>query len=235
MLATSASRSRPSSGSATPATTRRPAPCWISAGRSSTSICVRAGAERDRALDRVLELAHVAGPGIRHQPPHRLLRDGQRRGRARSVPLARTCRESAGRAAGCPPCARAAAAAAPGSRSGGRTDPRGTARPRPSCARSLLVAAITRTSTLIVCESPTRSNSRSCSTRSSFICSAVLIVPTSSRNSVPLCACSRRPCRLPTAPVNAPRTWPKSSASSSVSGIALQLSATNRCARRGLL
>ena len=52
---------------------------------------------------------------------------------------------------------------------------------------------------------------------------------------MPLCACSRRPCRLPTAPVNAPRTWPNSSASSSVSGIALQLSATNRCARRGLL
>ena len=82
---------------------------------------------------------------------------------------------------------------------------------------------------------PTRSNSRSCSTRSSFICSAALIVPTSSRNSVPLCACSSRPCRLPTAPVNAPRTWPNSSASSSVSGMALQFSATNRCMRRGLL
>jgi len=37
------------------------------------------------------------------------------------------------------------------------------------------------------------------------------------------------PCRFATAPVNAPRTWPNSSASSSVSGIALQLSATNRC------
>ena len=43
----------------------------------------------------------------------------------------------------------------------------------------------TRTSTLTVCESPTRSNSRDCSTRSSFACSAGLIVPTSSRNSVP--------------------------------------------------
>ena len=40
---------------------------------------------------------------------------------------------------------------------------------------------------------------------------------------MPLCACSSRPWRVPTAPVNAPRTWPKSSASSSVSGIALQL------------
>ena len=46
---------------------------------------------------------------------------------------------------------------------------------------------------------------------------------------MPLCACSNRPCRLPTAPVNAPRTWPNSSASSRVSGIALQLSATKRC------
>ena len=82
---------------------------------------------------------------------------------------------------------------------------------------------MTRTSTLVVCESPIRSNSRSCSTRSSFICSAALIVPTSSRKSVPLCACSNRPCLLPMAPVNAPRTWPNSSASSSVSGIALQL------------
>ena len=35
--------------------------------------------------------------------------------------------------------------------------------------------------------------------------------------------------------MNAPRTWPKSSASSSVSGIALQLSATKRCCRRGLV
>src|SRR5262249_54557048 len=83
-------------------------------------------------------------------------------------------------------------------------------------------------------EPPPRSNWRSWSTRSSLACSAWLIVPTSSSSSVPLCACSRRPWRVPTAPVNAPRTWPKSSASSSVSGIALQLMATNRLARRGL-
>ena len=97
------------------------------------------------------------------------------------------------------------------------------------------MAATTRTSTLMVRGSPMRSNSRSCSTRSIFICSDEGMVPTSSRNSVPLSACSMRPCREPTAPVKAPRTWPKSSASSSVSGIALQLMATNRCWRRGLL
>ena len=44
-------------------------------------------------------------------------------------------------------------------------------------ARSELVAATTRTSTLIGLLSPTRSNSRSCSTRSSFICSDMAIVP----------------------------------------------------------
>ena len=43
--------------------------------------------------------------------------------------------------------------------------------------------------------SPMRSNSRSCRTRSSFICNAIGIVPTSSRKSVPLSACSMRPCR----------------------------------------
>ena len=96
------------------------------------------------------------------------------------------------------------------------------------------MAAITRTSTRIVCESPMRSNARSCSTRSSFACSAGLIVPTSSSNSVPRWACSKRPWRCATAPVNAPRTWPKSSASSRVSGMALQLSAMKRCWRRGL-
>ena len=102
-------------------------------------------------------------------------------------------------------------------------------------ARSELVAAITRTSTRTGRPSPTRSNSRSCSTRSSLACRPALIVPTSSRKNVPLWACSSRPCRLPTAPVNAPRTWPNSSASSSDSGMAPQLSATNRSRRRGLL
>ena len=51
-------------------------------------------------------------------------------------------------------------------------------------------------------------------------------------------SCRRRrartfPCRRPAAPVNEPRSWPKSSLSSSVSGIAAQLMATNAPARRG--
>ena len=43
-----------------------------------------------------------------------------------------------------------------------------------------------------------------------------------------------RPTRAPTAPVNAPRVWPKSSASSSASGIAAQLSTTMGLLARGL-
>ena len=51
--------------------------------------------------------------------------------------------------------------------------------------RSLLVAAMTRTATFIVFESPMRSNSRSAA-HAAAVCSATLIVPTSSRNSVRL-------------------------------------------------
>ncbi len=51
---------------------------------------------------------------------------------------------------------------------------------------------------------PTRSNSDSCSTRSSFTCISTGISPISSRNSVPPWASSNRPGLAPTAPVNAP-------------------------------
>jgi hypothetical protein len=44
--------------------------------------------------------------------------------------------------------------------------------------------------------------------------------PISSRNSVPPSACSKRPRRDDCAPVNAPRSWPKSSDSSRSLGIA---------------
>ena len=52
---------------------------------------------------------------------------------------------------------------------------------------------------------------------------------------MPSCADSSRPAREATAPVKAPRTWPNSSDSSRVSGTALQLRATKRWPRRGLL
>jgi len=53
---------------------------------------------------------------------------------------------------------------------------------------------------------------------------------TSSRKSVPPCAASMRPVRPSTAPVKAPRVWPKSSASSRPSGIAAQFRAISLCA-----
>ena len=58
---------------------------------------------------------------------------------------------------------------------------------------------------------------------------------TSSMNSVPRCASSKRPTRAETAPVKAPLVWPNSSASASGSGMAAALKATKRCSARGLL
>ena len=96
---------------------------------------------------------------------------------------------------------------------------------RPS--RSMLVAATKRTSTVRLSFSPTRRTSPDSSARSSFACRPFDSVPISSRKSVPPSACSMRPARAPAAPVNAPLAWPKSSASSSDSVSAAQLTATN--------
>src|SRR3989475_1531716 len=107
-------------------------------------------------------------------------------------------------------------------------------RPSATCSLSdLLVAATTRTSTLIGCVPPTRKKVRSSSTRSSFTWVAGAISPTSSRKTVPPSASSKRPSRCSAAPVKAPFSWPNSSLSSSVSGIAAQFTATNGLLRRG--
>ncbi len=93
---------------------------------------------------------------------------------------------------------------------------------------------MTRTSTFCVRSDPSGSNSRSCSTRSSLAWSAGLIVPISSRKM--RAAVGERELALlavVAAPVKAPRTWPNSSDSSSVSGIAAQftlISGISRCA-----
>ena len=89
------------------------------------------------------------------------------------------------------------------------------------------MATITRASTRMVSELPSRWNSRSCSTRSSLACRPNGRSPISSRKMVPRWASSKRPMRWLTAPVNAPLTCPNSSASSRASGSALQLTATN--------
>ena len=104
-----------------------------------------------------------------------------------------------------------------------------------AASRSRLVAATRRKSTRTGRVPPTRSNSRSCSARSSLACRLSGSSPISSRNSVPPSASSSRPFFMPSAPVNAPFSWPKSSDSSSDSVSAAQLIATNGRVARALL
>ena len=85
------------------------------------------------------------------------------------------------------------------------------------------MAAITRMSVSIVALPPTRSNCFSCNNRSSLAWVPGAMSPTSSMNTVPPWACSNLPMRRRSAPVNAPRSWPNSSLSSSGSGMAAQL------------
>jgi hypothetical protein len=71
-----------------------------------------------------------------------------------------------------------------------------------------------------------RRTSPSWSARSSFTCSDIGNSPTSSRKSVPPFASSNSPGFSSTAPLKAPRTWPKSSLSMSSAGSAPQFTAT---------
>ena len=63
--------------------------------------------------------------------------------------------------------------------------------------------------------------------RSSLTCMVGVVSEISSRKRVPPSASEKRPRLSLTAPVKAPRSWPKSSDSSSVSGSAPQLIETN--------
>ena len=81
---------------------------------------------------------------------------------------------------------------------------------------------------------PTRVISPFSSTRSSLICVASGMSPTSSRNIVPPWAYSNLPMRSVEASVNAPFTWPNSSLSRMFSLKAAQFSATNGLFLRGL-
>ncbi len=73
---------------------------------------------------------------------------------------------------------------------------------------------------------PTRRVWRASRARSSLGCRSAGSSPTSSRNSVPPCACSKTPARSRSAPVNAPRTNPNSSDSTSVGATELQSNTT---------
>ena len=72
--------------------------------------------------------------------------------------------------------------------------------------KSLLVAAITRTSTLISLSAPTLVTTFSCNARKTFACADKLISPISSKNRVPLSAASNFPALSFMAEVKAPLT-----------------------------
>src|SRR5215470_11080319 len=93
---------------------------------------------------------------------------------------------------------------------------------------------MTRTLTLTAWLEPTRCTTRSWSARRSLACTAKGISLTSSRTRVPPAATSNQPVRRPAAPVKEPRSWPKSSDSTSVSASAQQFTATKGPLARGL-
>ena len=93
-------------------------------------------------------------------------------------------------------------------------------------ARSRLVAATRRTSTLNVLVPPSRSNSCSSSTRSSFDCRSERNLADLVQKQGPLVRQLEPADLLAIAPVNAPFSWPKSSLSSSPVGMAAQFSLT---------
>ena len=189
-------------------------------GEANGSNCtpvIRRAARRpiDRALDHVLELAHVAGPGMRQERVQRLDAEAGKAGPAeimrhgaaevlgeqRDV-LAPGAQRRHGQHVECQAIQEILAEAA-----GCRLE-----------GRSTLVAPIRRTSTWTVALPPTRSKAPYSTTRRSRSCTARLVLAISSRNRLPPSASSKRPRRCRTAPVNAPASWPNSSLSRSVSG-----------------
>ena len=177
------------------------------------------------ALHRVAQLAHVARPRVVAQ--HVLT--ARARASARGAPAARQKKARKRRASAqdvLGPLAQRRHATPRRPRAGSR-DPRGSGPPRRPRSRSRLVAATTRTSARRVRVSPTRSNSRSCRKRRSFAWSGGAISPISSRKSVPPSAASTRPGWSRTAPVKAPRAWPKSSLASSSPDSVGQFTTTN--------
>ena len=90
-----------------------------------------------------------------------------------------------------------------------------------------------RTSIRRVRDEPTRSSSPVSTTRRSLACWAGVTLAISSRKSVPRWASSKRPTRSSLASVKAPRTWPNSSLSKTVSDRAPVLTVTSASPTRG--
>ena len=196
----------------------------------SAALRRREVAQRHAALEVVAQLADVARPVVVAERREELLRPDARpaSGRRSGPGCARCARRAAADRAG----DRAAAAASPRRRRAGSRGRSGTCAP-PTCSRRLrFVAAMRRTLTGTWLFVPTRRTSRRSSTRSSLGCRSMLSSPISSRKTVPPAAASNTPRRDDTAPVKAPRSWPKSSLSSSCGGIAPQSTTRNGLSRR---
>ncbi len=95
------------------------------------------------------------------------------------------------------------------------------------------MAERTRTDTWIGRDAPTRFTSAFSSARRSFDWRSSGISPISSRKRVPWSASSKAPFRSRSAPEKAPFSWPKSSLSMSVSGMAAQFTGMNGPLARG--
>ena len=186
-------------------------------------------AHRDAARERVLELAHVAGPAMLPERAQRGAGEPRRRlGRGRAA------RASCSTSSGTSPSR---------SRSGGTAIVITSRRNReilaePAGGGELGERALARgdDADVDLARLACRRRGGSCrpaARAAASPASPALVSAISSRNSVPPSATSNRPRRSRSAPVNAPRTWPNSSLSSSGSGTALQLIATNAPSVRG--
>ena len=161
-----------------------------------------AGRHQHGALDGVVELAHVARPGMGEQRLQRLRLEA---GAGSCGSAARAPRGSAGRAAECPRAARAAAGRGSRPCSGGRAGPGGSGRRRPRRARSALVAEIRRTSDAARPRGADALELAGLQHAQELAPAGVGgTLPISSRKSVPPSASSKRPTRSARASVNAP-------------------------------
>ncbi len=190
------------------------------------------GMEDDGALEHVGELPDVARPRLacsRRSASAGERRAAPRRGGERAAPagadeqrqVARAARRATGSAIG-KISSRIEQVGAEGA--AGRPSPRGRGwSPRPPARRPRSVSP-----------PPTRSKSPPSSTRSTLACTAErqLADLVEEERAAARPARSARAWRR-SAPVKAPRSWPKSSLSTSVSGIAAQLTATNGAPARG--
>ncbi len=177
----------------------------------------------DRALDAVLELAHVPRPAVGEQTLRRRRRDA---GHVLAG-LARVAREEVLGEQQDVAAARAERRQRQVHDVDAVEEILAEASASTADSRSRLVAVTSRTSNGTSMSLPTGRTLRSCSARSSFGCSPSGISADLVEEERPAVRLHEEAGARAAASVNAPRAWPKSSLSSRGSGIAAQLTATN--------